>query len=71
MICPFCDLAKEKDKCRIYEVRPRVCRTYICSKKVDKKFPKMYKLRNLWMELGDLKNVQVKKSMDGIGGYKK
>lgn len=56
MICPFCDLAKEKDKCRIYEVRPRVCRTYICSKRVDKTFPKMYKLRNLWMEFGGYKN---------------
>lgn len=32
MECPFCDLTQEK-KCTIYEVRPEICRLFICSKK--------------------------------------
>ena len=31
MICPFCDLTKEK-KCTIYNIRPEVCKVFICSK---------------------------------------
>lgn len=30
-VCPFCDLMKEKEKCRIYKVRPNICRRFICS----------------------------------------
>lgn len=32
MVCPFLDTAKEKEKCRIYQVRPRICRDFTCSK---------------------------------------
>ena len=31
MTCPFLDLSKEYKKCTIYEVRPAVCRYFICS----------------------------------------
>ena len=30
MTCPFLDDSKSCDKCLIYEVRPRVCRYFIC-----------------------------------------
>ena len=28
--CPFLDVSKTVDRCRIYEARPFVCRTYHC-----------------------------------------
>lgn len=31
LICPFCDTAKEKEKCRIYEVRPLICKLFQCN----------------------------------------
>lgn len=33
MTCPFLDDAKQKEKCRIYPVRPEICKQFICSKK--------------------------------------
>lgn len=30
MTCPFLDNGKHCDKCTIYEVRPRICRDFIC-----------------------------------------
>lgn len=30
MTCPFLDISKDKDKCRIYEVRPMICRKFLC-----------------------------------------
>lgn len=30
MTCPFLDTDKKKDKCRIYPVRPFICRKFIC-----------------------------------------
>ena len=33
MTCPFLDNSKKCDKCMIYEVRPRVCRDFICDPK--------------------------------------
>lgn len=30
LTCPFLDTSKDKEKCKIYEVRPRVCRDFIC-----------------------------------------
>ncbi len=30
MTCPFLDTDKDCDKCRIYEVRPMICRKFIC-----------------------------------------
>lgn len=30
MTCPFCDAKKDKEKCTIYEVRPKVCRDFSC-----------------------------------------
>lgn len=29
--CPFMDDSKNKEKCRIYPVRPEICRQFICS----------------------------------------
>ena len=34
--CPFLDSTKEK-KCLIYEVRPKICREFICHKTFDNK----------------------------------
>lgn len=31
MSCPFLDTSKNKDKCKIYEVRPQICRDFICN----------------------------------------
>ena len=31
LTCPFLDNAKQTEKCNIYEVRPAVCRYFICS----------------------------------------
>lgn len=33
MTCPFLDNSKKCDKCMIYEVRPRICRDFICDQK--------------------------------------
>lgn len=30
-MCPFCDTGKPRKKCRIYSVRPGICRRWICS----------------------------------------
>lgn len=38
MTCPFLDTGKSKDKCRIYEVRPLICRLFICDNKQKAKF---------------------------------
>ena len=29
--CPFLDLTKSKEKCLIYEVRPQICREFVCN----------------------------------------
>lgn len=31
MTCPFLDSGKKTEKCTIYEVRPAICRCFICS----------------------------------------
>lgn len=36
MTCPFLDNSKKCDKCTIYEVRPRICREFICDPKKRK-----------------------------------
>lgn len=30
MTCPFLDMKKDKEKCTIYEVRPKICRDFSC-----------------------------------------
>lgn len=30
MTCPFLDGNKDKEKCEIYSVRPKICRNFIC-----------------------------------------
>ena len=32
MTCPFMDDSKQKEKCKIYSVRPEICKQFICSK---------------------------------------
>ena len=32
MVCPFMDDSKRNHKCTIYEVRPMICRDFICKK---------------------------------------
>lgn len=36
MTCPFLDTSKEKDKCTIYSVRPKICRCFICNQPPSK-----------------------------------
>ena len=31
LVCPFCDTDKPKEKCRIYDARPNICKRFICS----------------------------------------
>lgn len=40
MTCPFMDDSKQKEKCRIYPVRPGICRQFICSPGKRKPFRK-------------------------------
>lgn len=45
LTCPFLDMSKGKDKCVIYEVRPQICRSFVCNKTqsdifADKEFQK-------------------------------
>lgn len=41
LTCPFLDDNKKTEKCRIYEVRPFICRHFICNMQKDK-FPKEF-----------------------------
>ena len=36
LVCPFLDTSKETEKCRIYAVRPKICRDFICDPKQRK-----------------------------------
>lgn len=46
MTCPFMDKSRTKDKCLIYEVRPAICRYFICSEPNGAvKHPDMYEER--------------------------
>lgn len=42
MTCPFLDNRKTCDKCTIYEVRPKVCRDFICDPKQRQKIDIKY-----------------------------
>lgn len=35
--CPFCDIEAGDKKCRIYEVRPEICRGYLCCNVKDRR----------------------------------
>lgn len=56
LTCPFLDTNKKSEKCRIYEVRPNVCRAFICSRKTKDKESeeKLFSQRNyvvdMWKE---------------------
>lgn len=39
MCCPFLNNNKETEKCEIYEVRPAICKHFICNNK-DKEIPR-------------------------------
>ena len=52
MICPFM-VADKEHKCRIYHVRPKICRLFYCNKKVT-----MEDARELW----DCMPVNVRKT---------
>lgn len=45
MTCPFLNDSKSCDKCEIYEVRPKVCREFICNPKQRKQLSKDYTSR--------------------------
>lgn len=42
-LCPFLDTNKETEKCRIYSVRPAICRCFTCANSLDKVFDKASK----------------------------
>lgn len=42
MVCPFLDTKKNKEKCTIYEVIPRVCSDFVCDPKKRPAPPKEY-----------------------------
>ena len=64
--CPFRDRTKQKEQCLIYEVRPSVCRNYICSNFPEclvsvKDFPTVNIRRLLFNKDGSLrKRTEVK-----------
>ena len=35
-LCPFLDDTKPKDKCTIYQIRPQICRAFVCSQPPSK-----------------------------------
>ncbi|MBQ0113055.1 MAG: YkgJ family cysteine cluster protein [Bacteroidales bacterium] len=45
MTCPFMDDSKTCDKCTIYEIRPRICRDFICDPKQRPKVDMKYGLQ--------------------------
>ena len=46
MVCPFCDTRKIKEKCSIYEVRPLICKLFICNEPNGAlKHPEIYQER--------------------------
>lgn len=49
LTCPFLDNEKKENKCRIYEVRPLICRTFICDSNQRPEWPveEMQKVRNV------------------------
>ena len=51
MCCPFLNNNKEKEKCEIYEVRPAICKHFICNNK-DKEAPEeLFKERRKIVDL--------------------
>lgn len=45
MTCPFLNDSKQNEKCDIYEVRPRVCREFICCPSDRKPLDMKYALK--------------------------
>lgn len=45
LTCPFLDTTKRTEKCTIYKVRPAICRSFKCDKKLifDKETESLYK----------------------------
>ena len=39
-LCPFLEYQDDKASCRIYEVRPAICRSFLCSETVNDGLPK-------------------------------
>lgn len=48
MMCPFTDEVTKK--CRIYDIRPKVCRSFHCSTSTSPTTPKKYSIGNLFLE---------------------
>lgn len=44
MACPFLDLTKDKEKCTIYKVRPKICKEFSCCSKKRKPLNKEFTL---------------------------
>ncbi len=61
LMCPFLDESKSEHKCKIYEVRPRVCREFTCENPYwvpSERFIAEY-------ERGNIKNYNVRETFFG------
>ena len=45
LTCPFLDDSKSCEKCKIYEVRPKICRDFICDPIQRKELDFNYKMK--------------------------
>lgn len=44
LVCPFCDTKKPVEKCSIYEIRPLICRLFVCNDPNGAlRYPELYK----------------------------
>lgn len=55
LLCPFVDINRPDKKCTIYEVRPEICREYICSETTEQMVKRV------------LEQKDNKKIMDAVG----
>ena len=65
LTCPFLDNNKSCEKCKIYEVRPRICRDFICDPKQRKELDFDYKIKcklvNVRSEFYETNNISHRK----------
>lgn len=53
MTCPFLDITKDKEKCTIYKVRPRICRDFICCREKQKQLNKEFVMNAIIINVRD------------------
>ena len=61
LTCPFLDESKDCDKCKIYPVRPKICRTFQCNQppsKIRENKEMFWKTRKPYFMWGIFKEVK-------------